>query len=153
MTLQNKWPPKKGGIIIHFEPFVHQKPKVRFQAWARFIFICTLPISQNHCLFCFAPILFVLFCLFCFVHHWKGKSHFKLHHTNVLFYSLSFGCFYFAMFTQKSASSCLIFIKITKVTLMSISNLLSLNVLLSFDSLLLYNHFDFNNKDIFLYFV
>ena len=36
---------------------------------------------------------------------------------------------------------------------MSISNLLSLNVLLSFDSLLLYIDFDFNNKDIFLYFV
>ena len=93
------------------------------------------------------------FCLFCFVHHLKGKSHFKLHHTNVLFYSLSFCCFYFAMFTQKSASSCLIFIKITKVTLISISNLLSLNVLLSFDSLLLYTDFDFNNKDIFVYFV
>ena len=91
--------------------------------------------------------------LFCFVYHWKGKSHLKLHHTNVLFFSLSFCCFYFAMFTQKSASSCLIFIKITKVTLISISNLLSLNVLLSFDSLLLYIDFDFNNKDIFLYFV
>ena len=69
---------KKGDIIIHFEPFVHQKPKVRFQAGAHFIFICTLPISQNHCLFCFAPILFVQFCS-----PLKGH-HFKLHQCFVL---------------------------------------------------------------------